>query len=195
MRCNDWLISAYASQKPLKVLVIFEAWISVNETEGICRIFRCSGKHRITAKQKTSRSTLRLDVCTIDLNSKILPEFLNTQIKLLIDKNVNEDQKMNVQCLLCAGDFSTRVWHAKRYRRNMSYCNRDYDVRGDFTLMNGDIPSCLEPLDLMFEVVKRNDATVNNEDGYNQNNASVLKCPKRARKLPPCYNVWSRKGM
>lgn len=90
----DRHVSAYASKEPLKVLVIFEAWISVNETKpkAYAEFFVVEGATRSLLSKRTAEDLkvlkVGLDVCTIDLNSKPFPKFPNIQIKLSIDKTV-----------------------------------------------------------------------------------------------------------
>lgn len=90
----DRRITAYASQEPLEVLMIFEAWISVNDTKpkAYAEFFVIQGARKSLLSKRTAEDLkvlkVGLGVNSIELKSEGFPKFPNIQIKLSIDKNV-----------------------------------------------------------------------------------------------------------
>ncbi|XP_055633382.1 uncharacterized protein K02A2.6-like [Toxorhynchites rutilus septentrionalis] len=90
----DRTFTAYASQQPLQIRVMFEAWISVNYSKPSCyaEIFVIKGASR-SLLSKTTAEYLKilkigLDVNNINVLAEHFPKFPNVQVKLSIDKSV-----------------------------------------------------------------------------------------------------------
>lgn len=90
----DRQFKAYASDTPLNVLVIFEAWISVNLSKPKCyaEFFVIEGASRCLLSKRTAEELkvlkVGLDVQHIALTKDPFPKFPNIILKLSIDKNV-----------------------------------------------------------------------------------------------------------
>lgn len=90
----DRRVTAYASQDPLEVLMIFEAWISVNDVKpkAYAEFFVVKGARRSLLSKRTAEDLkvlkVGLDVHNIDLENGSFPKFPNIQVKLAIDESV-----------------------------------------------------------------------------------------------------------
>ncbi|XP_055543013.1 uncharacterized protein K02A2.6-like [Wyeomyia smithii] len=90
----DRHLTAYATQEPLKVLTIFEAWITVNDTKpkAYAEFFVIQGTRRSLLCKRTAEDLkvlkVGLGVHNVDVMTKIFPKFPNIQIKLSIDETV-----------------------------------------------------------------------------------------------------------
>lgn len=91
--CNRQF-TAYACQEPLQVLMIFEAWISINETKPKCyaEFFVIQGAKRSLLSKRTAEELkvlkVGLDITNIEIKNDVFPKFPNVQVKLSIDPNV-----------------------------------------------------------------------------------------------------------
>lgn len=90
----DRTFTAYASQQPLRVQALFEAWISVNDSKPSCytEFFVIEGATR-SLLSKTTAEYLKLLKIGLDVNSinegvDQFPKFPNIQVKLSIDRSV-----------------------------------------------------------------------------------------------------------
>ncbi|XP_055623626.1 uncharacterized protein K02A2.6-like [Toxorhynchites rutilus septentrionalis] len=85
---------AYATQEPLQVLVIFEAWISINESKpkSYAEFFVIEGSQKSLLSKRTAEDLkvlkVGLEVQHISAKSESFPKFPNVQVKLSIDKRV-----------------------------------------------------------------------------------------------------------
>lgn len=90
----DRQFKAYASDKPLRVVTIFEAWISINTSKPKCyaEFFVIEGASRCLLSKGTAEDLrvlkVGLDVQHIELATEPFPKFPNIQLKLSIDKRV-----------------------------------------------------------------------------------------------------------
>lgn len=90
----DRVLKAYASNAPLRVVTIFEAWISINEDKPKCydEFFVVKGAVKSLLSKKTAETLkvlkVGLAVQQIDASPKLFPTFPNVQVKLAIDKSV-----------------------------------------------------------------------------------------------------------
>ncbi|XP_055622846.1 uncharacterized protein K02A2.6-like [Toxorhynchites rutilus septentrionalis] len=90
----DRRVTAYASQAPLEVLVMFEAWTSVNDTKpkAYAEFFVIQGACKSLLSKRTAEDLkvlkVGLVVNSITLKSDAFPKFPNVQIKLSIDKSI-----------------------------------------------------------------------------------------------------------
>ncbi|KXJ80935.1 hypothetical protein RP20_CCG022792 [Aedes albopictus] len=90
----DRTFTAYASQNPLRVSAMFEAWISVNDSKPSCyaEFFVIEGANKSLLSKATAEQLkilkIGLDVNNISVLSEHFPKFPNVQVKLSIDKSV-----------------------------------------------------------------------------------------------------------
>ncbi|XP_055602843.1 uncharacterized protein K02A2.6-like [Uranotaenia lowii] len=90
----DRVFTAYASQKPLQINNIFEAWISINESKprNYAEFFVIQGAHKCLLSKRTAEDLkvlkVGLDVQHVGLKQNAFPKFPNVQIKLSIDRSV-----------------------------------------------------------------------------------------------------------
>lgn len=90
----DRQIKAYASEIPLRVQLVFEAWISVNDTKpkSYAEFFVIEGANKCLLSKRTAEDLkvlkVGLDVFRVEDDDKPFPKFPNIQVKLSIDKNV-----------------------------------------------------------------------------------------------------------
>ncbi|XP_062541405.1 uncharacterized protein K02A2.6-like [Armigeres subalbatus] len=91
---NDRRFTAYASQDALKVLVVFEAWISVNpaKPESYAEFFVIDRASRCLLSKRTAEDLkvlkVGLDVQNIATNWEPFPKFPGVQVKLSIDRSI-----------------------------------------------------------------------------------------------------------
>lgn len=93
LQCNR-TFTAYASQQPLRVRAMFEAWISVNDSKPSCyaEFFVIEGATK-SLLSKTTAELLKilkigLDVNNVDVSTEHFPKFPNVLVKLSIDKSI-----------------------------------------------------------------------------------------------------------
>lgn len=92
-QCNRQF-TAYASQEPLQVLGVFEAWISINETKPkiYAEFFVIQGARRSLLSKRTAEDLkvlkVGLEVQNVEQNKEAFPKFPNGQVKLSIDPSV-----------------------------------------------------------------------------------------------------------
>ncbi|XP_058820776.1 uncharacterized protein LOC131682958 [Topomyia yanbarensis] len=90
----DRQFTAYACQEPLKVLMIFEAWVSINECKprSYAEFFVVQRAKKSLLCKRTAEDLkvlkVGLDVSNIEVKSDAFPKFPNVQVKLSIDPNV-----------------------------------------------------------------------------------------------------------
>lgn len=90
----DRRFTAYASRMPLRVVVVFEAWISVNDIKPKCyaEFFVIEGAKKSLLSKSTAENLkilkVGLDVQSIEVEKSPFPKFPNIQVKLSIDKSV-----------------------------------------------------------------------------------------------------------
>ncbi|XP_062557692.1 uncharacterized protein LOC134222542 [Armigeres subalbatus] len=90
----DRKVLAYATQEPLRVLTIFEAWISVNEfkPKTYAEFFVIEGSQKSLLSKRTAEDLkvlkVGLEVQSIVVGNEAFPKFPNVQIKLSIDSRV-----------------------------------------------------------------------------------------------------------
>lgn len=85
---------AYAAQEPLRVLTIFEAWISINESKpkSYAEFFVVEGSQKSLLSKRTAEDLkvlkVGLEVQNIEVKTEAFPKFPNVQVKLSIDRQV-----------------------------------------------------------------------------------------------------------
>lgn len=90
----DRQFKAYASDEPLNVAMIFEAWISINFSKPKCyaEFFVIEGARRCLLSKRTAEDLrvlkVGLDVQHIEQATEPFPKFPNIQLKLSIDERV-----------------------------------------------------------------------------------------------------------
>ncbi|XP_062538924.1 uncharacterized protein K02A2.6-like [Armigeres subalbatus] len=90
----DRQFTAYACQEPLQVVMIFEAWVSVNDNKPktYAEFFVIQGAKKSLLCKRTAEELkvlqVGLDVCHIELKTNAFPKFPNVQVKLSVDPNV-----------------------------------------------------------------------------------------------------------
>ncbi|XP_055634193.1 uncharacterized protein K02A2.6-like [Toxorhynchites rutilus septentrionalis] len=91
----DRQFTAYACQEPLQVLVIFEAWITINETKpkSYAEFFVIQGAQKSLLSKRTAEELkvlkVGLAVLSIVQDKVPFPKFPNIQLKLSIDRTVS----------------------------------------------------------------------------------------------------------
>ncbi|XP_055615229.1 uncharacterized protein K02A2.6-like [Toxorhynchites rutilus septentrionalis] len=84
----------YATQTPLNVVAVFEAWITVNDTKPKCyaEFFVVEGANKSLLSKSTAEFLkvlkVGLDVQNIEMEKDPFPKFPNVQVKLSIDNSV-----------------------------------------------------------------------------------------------------------
>ncbi|XP_058458875.1 uncharacterized protein K02A2.6-like [Malaya genurostris] len=92
-KCDRQFI-AYASEEPLRVIAIFEAWITINETKpkNYAELFVIQGAQKCLLSKRTAEDLkilkVGLEVQTITQKKVEFPKFPNVQVKLSIDYTV-----------------------------------------------------------------------------------------------------------
>lgn len=90
----DRTFTAYASQEPLRVKAMFEAWISVNDSKPRCyaEFFVIEGATKSLLSKATAEYLkvlkIGLDVNNINVPTEHFPKFPNVQVKLSIDESI-----------------------------------------------------------------------------------------------------------
>lgn len=92
-QCNRQF-TAYASEEPLRVLAIFEAWITINETKpkNYAEFFVIQGAQRCLLSKRTAEDLkvlkVGLEVQSIAQKNVPFPKFPNVQVRLSIDYTI-----------------------------------------------------------------------------------------------------------
>lgn len=92
----DRILKAYASETPLRVITVFEAWIAVNESKPKCygEFFVVKGAAKSLLSKETAENlkVLKVGLEVQQLEShhraKIFPSFPNVLVKLSIDESI-----------------------------------------------------------------------------------------------------------
>lgn len=86
--------TAYATQEPLQVLVIFEAWVSINDTKpkSYSEFFVIQGAKRSLLSKRTAEELkvlkVGLDVMNVEVKVDPFPKFPNVRVRLSVDPNI-----------------------------------------------------------------------------------------------------------
>lgn len=91
---HDRRFTAYACNQSLEVIVVFEAWISVNESKPKCyaEFFVIQGANKCLLGKRTAEDLkvlkVGLEVQSVDTEWESFPKFPGVQVKLSINKNI-----------------------------------------------------------------------------------------------------------
>lgn len=90
----DRQFTAYACQEPMRILMVFEAWVSINESKpkSYAEFFVIKGAKKSLLCKRTAEELkvlkVGLDVSNIEVKRDAFPKFPNVQVKLSIDPKV-----------------------------------------------------------------------------------------------------------